>query len=83
MNHAFEHVAEFVCNDVALAPLYLLARVVSASPPALVVFTDWLSITPAVGDGVRPSDIRTHATSTVDDIEQAVVAHPVEMVLHR
>jgi len=49
----------------------------------LVVFTNWLSITPAVCDGVRPSDIRTHATSTVDDIEQAVVAHPVEMVLHR
>lgn len=35
VHHAFEHVAECVGHDVALAPLYLLASVVSARPTRL------------------------------------------------
>jgi len=64
VHHAFQHVAECVGHDMPLAPFDLLAGVVSPRPTASVVFTDWLSMMPAVGAGSRPSDTRTHATST-------------------
>ncbi|KMS60023.1 hypothetical protein V474_08935 [Novosphingobium barchaimii LL02] len=34
-------------------------------PPLSVVFTDWLSITPALGEASRPSISRRFITSTV------------------
>ena len=40
---------------VALAPRYLLARVVAPRPPFSVVFTDWLSMLAALGVASLPS----------------------------
>ena len=41
---------------VALAPLHLLARIVTPWPPFSAVFTDWLSMIAALGLAWRPSD---------------------------
>lgn len=61
-----------VSQDVPFAAFDLLASVkarYSATLAALnsvsVVFTDWLSITPALGEASRPSISRRFITSTV------------------
>ena len=50
--------AERVDEDVALATIDLLARVVAVRPPFSVVFSDWLSMMPALGLRFRPTDSR-------------------------
>jgi hypothetical protein len=47
-DHAEEQ-PEGIDEDMALAPLDLLASIVATDPPFSVVFTDWLSMTPALG----------------------------------
>ena len=49
VHHYRKHQSERIDNDVPLAPIYLLAAVVAAWPPFSVVFTDWLSMIPALG----------------------------------
>jgi len=49
---------EGVDDQMALAALDLLARVVAAGPPFSVVLTVWLSTMPAVGGPVRPAPSR-------------------------
>jgi hypothetical protein len=51
--------AQGVYDDVPLAPLDLLAGVVTPRPPFSAVFTDWLSMIAAEGLGFRPSWTRT------------------------
>jgi len=51
--------AQGVYDDVTLAPVDLLARVVAPRPPFSTVFTDWLSMIAAEGLGFRPSWTRT------------------------
>ena len=55
--------AERVNNDMALAPLGFLARIVPSVAPFSAVLTDWLSMMPALGVGLRPSSIRTRRRS--------------------
>ena len=50
--------AKRIDEDVALAAVDLLARGVAVWPPFSVVFTDWLSITPALGFRFRPTASR-------------------------
>lgn len=59
MHHHGQHQAEGVYDDMTLAAVDLLARVVSTRPPFSTVFTDWLSMIAAEGLGFRPSWIRT------------------------
>jgi hypothetical protein len=49
VHHYRKYQSERIDNDVPLAPIYLLAAVVAARPPFSVVFTDWLSMIPALG----------------------------------
>jgi ABC-type oligopeptide transport system substrate-binding subunit len=49
VHHYRKQETECVDDDVPLAPIYLLAAVVAAWPPFSVVFTDWLSMIPALG----------------------------------
>ena len=58
-----ENQAERVNNDMTLAPKRFLARVVSSVSPFSAVLTDWLSMMPALGVGLRPSLIRTRDRS--------------------
>jgi len=44
---------------MAFAPFRLLATVMAALPPFYTVFTDWLSMIPSVGSGLRPALMRT------------------------
>jgi hypothetical protein len=53
-----------ICQQMTLAAFDLLARVVSRGVPASVVFTDWLSITPADGLASRPSASRVSINSS-------------------
>src|SRR5215207_6631243 len=48
-------------DDVALPALHLLASVEPTGPPFSVVWTDWLSITAALGVASRPSDCLTRS----------------------
>ena len=66
-------------NNMAFAALDLLPGVIAANPP--VVFTVWLSITPAVGLGARPSHARA-CQMEPDRLSQPVVALLVEIALH-
>ena len=59
VHHHSQDQAEGVYNDVALAPVDLLAGVVAACPPFSAVLTDWLSMIAAEGEGLRPSSSRT------------------------
>jgi hypothetical protein len=52
-----------VGDDVALAALDLLSCVIAPRAAALGGFTDWLSITPAVGLASRPAASRAAITS--------------------
>ena len=63
VNHQSDQQAERIGHDMALAALYLLARVEAGDPAGLsVVFTLWLSITPALGLASRPSNSRAAMT---------------------
>ncbi len=55
--------AERVNNDMTLAPKRFLARIVPSVAPFSAVLTDWLSMMPALGVGLRPSLIRTRDRS--------------------
>jgi hypothetical protein len=48
-----------------------------------VVFTDWLSITPAEGLGSRPTASRLQQQLEIDPFQPAAVAPSVEIMLHR
>ena len=54
VDHGMDEISLGVGEDVALTPLDLLARVIAPRPPGSVVFTLWLSITPALGEASRP-----------------------------
>ena len=58
-----EDQAKRVNNDMTLASLGFLARVVTSVAPFSAVLTDWLSMMPALGVGLRPSSIRTRRRS--------------------
>jgi hypothetical protein len=53
--------SEGIDDNMALAPLHLLASIVTPDPPFSAVLTDWLSMLPALGCGSRPSACRTAA----------------------
>ena len=60
--------------NVALAPRYLLPRIVAPRPPFSVVFTDWLSMMAALGVASLPSLSRTwlrSASSTRSQVPSA------------
>ncbi len=59
VNDQCENQAERVNNDMTLAPKRFLARVVPSVAPFSAVLTDWLSMIPALGVGLRPFLIRT------------------------
>jgi len=63
VNHQREDQPERVHDDMTLAPLGFLARIVPSVAPFSAVLTDWLSITPALGVGLRPSLTRTRRRS--------------------
>ncbi len=63
VNDQREDQAERVNDDMALAPLGFLARIVPSVAPFSAVLTDWLSMMPALGVGLRPSSIRTRRRS--------------------
>ncbi len=58
-----ENQSQRVNNDMTLAPLGFLARIVPSVAPCSAVLTDWLSMIPALGVGLRPSLIRTRDRS--------------------
>ena len=67
LNAGFVHdepdqVAFGVGDDVTLAALDFLSCIIAPWPPLSVVFTDWLSITPAVGLASRPAASRDAIT---------------------
>jgi hypothetical protein len=51
--------AERVDEDVAFAALNLFVRIEATDPPFSVVFTDWLSMSPALGWRCLPVATRT------------------------
>ena len=63
VNDQREDQTERVNDDMALAPLGFLARIVPSVAPFSAVLTDWLSMMPALGVGLRPSSIRTRRRS--------------------
>ncbi len=63
VNDQREDQAKRVNNDMALAPLGFLARIVPSVAPFSAVLTDWLSMMPALGVDLRPSSIRTRRRS--------------------
>ncbi len=64
MNKDEEHDAQRVSDDGALAAVDLFPASQPERPPLSVVFTLWLSITPAVGLASRPSSSRALMTSS-------------------
>src|SRR5215467_7078959 len=54
-----------IYEQMALAPLHLLAASKPRTPPTPVAFTDWLSMHPALGWGSRPSRRRNCSRSVV------------------
>ena len=70
----FEHEATPVRIDerVAFAPVDLLASIVTASPPASVVLTLWLSMIAAEGLASRPTRSQPPRAARSHDIEDAV-----------
>jgi len=63
MHDQREDQPERVYNNMTLAPLDFLARIVPSVAPFSAVLTDWLSMMPALGVGLRPSSIRTRRRS--------------------
>src|SRR5713226_5854385 len=64
MHDRADQQARCVGQDVALAALDLLAGVIPCGPPASVVLTDWLSMTPAEGLASRPTASRASISRT-------------------
>jgi len=58
MNNGFQHQSYCIDQQMALAPIHILARVVAAWSPFSVVLTLWLSMMAALGSGSRPSATR-------------------------
>jgi hypothetical protein len=83
VDHQAHQVALRVGNDVALTAFDLLAGVISPWPPLSVVFTDWLSITPALGSPGAPPLAAGHAQYMVDLGEGSIPGPAVEIALHR
>lgn len=52
------NITQRIHNDMAFAPLYFLAAVITLYPPFSVVLTDWLSMIKALGVASRPSSCR-------------------------
>jgi len=63
MHHHAQDQAQGIDDDMPLAAVDFLPRVKTAYPPFSVVFTDWLSMTAAVGVGFLPSATRTFSRS--------------------
>jgi len=63
MHHDGEDQADGVDNDMSLAAVDFLARVVAADPPFSVVLTLWLSMIAALGVASRPAATRTSSRS--------------------
>ena len=59
VDHHHQDQPQRIDDDVPLAPVDLLARVISPRPPFSVVLTGWLSITAAEGVGFLPAATRT------------------------
>ena len=54
-----------VHQQMPFPSLYFLASIIATRPPLSVVFTDWLSIIPALGVGSRPTLTRSCSLKTV------------------
>ena len=67
VNHHRHEQSYSVNNDLALAPVDLLSCIIAPWPPLSVVFTDWLSMIPALGVDSRPSICLTfgHKASSI------------------
>lgn len=61
MNHAVQDQPERVNDDVPLAPLDFLARIVPSGAPFSVVLVLWLSMMTALGLASRPAFWRTQS----------------------
>jgi hypothetical protein len=59
VHHHGDQQPERIDQEVSLATIDLFARIVTMGAPLSVVFTDWLSITAALGCRSRPTDSRT------------------------
>ena len=59
MDNQSQNQANGIDDQVTLAAKDFLARVVPTIPPFPVVFTDWLSMMPTLGVGLRPALRRT------------------------
>ena len=59
LHHGGPHQTQRIHQEVAFAPLYLLAGVIATDPPFSVVFTDGLSRMAAEGVGSLPSRTRS------------------------
>ena len=58
VDHGADQQSTGIGDDMALAPLDQLGRIEAPDTPLSVVFTDWLSITPADGLASRPAASR-------------------------
>ncbi len=61
MHHQNDDQPEGVHNHMTIAATHLLPRVEAAIPPFPAVLTDWLSMMPALGVGLRPAFRRTRS----------------------
>lgn len=62
MNDHAQKESERIDDDVALTPADLFARITSAfRPPCRAISTDWVSITAALGLGLRPEATRAES----------------------
>ena len=59
VDHHGDYQSERIDQKVSLAAIDLFARIVTMRAPLSVVFTDWLSISAALGCRSRPTDSRT------------------------
>lgn len=67
-----------------LRPLIFFPASKPRIPPLSVVFTDWLSITPAVGLGLLSGQLaRSHNKRVVEGAQRAFSPPPIEVFLHR
>ena len=84
MDQGVEQVAGRVGHEMALALLDLLAGIVAA-PPTGLGRLDRLTVDDGGSRFSRAAlrDLHTGHQHRVDRVEQAAVAHPVEMILHR
>jgi len=64
MDNGDQHQPEDIYQQMALAPIDLLARIVAVRAPLSVVLTDWLSMIAALGCRLRPAASRTSPRSS-------------------